>query len=96
MFALAELAVVESAGTGGAVRSQGRTVLTLEELANGLTSNVFPVIYRGGGQQRIEAPRDPGEARDALRSLAFEEALRYAAYDLREAWKARRPASAVR
>ncbi|GKS59272.1 hypothetical protein YTPLAS18_27990 [Nitrospira sp.] len=87
VYALAEMALVDGRSGRSPWRSEGRSVVTLEQLANGLESNAFPSIYRQGGQQRIAAPRNPVEAQDAVRSLAYEEALYQAAHALQQSWK---------
>lgn len=86
VYALAELALVDVASGQRVAQSQGRASASLEQLARGMASNAFPAIYRGGGQQRITAPQQDAEAHDLLRSIAFEDALRGAVYDL-ERWR---------
>lgn len=86
IYALAEVAVVDAASGVRLAQSEGRTSVQLEQLARHMDSNAFPAIYRAGSQQRIAAPEDPGEARDATRSLAFHDALEQAAYDLPRQW----------
>ena len=65
---------------------EGRTLSTLEQLAGRLTSNAYPVIRRSGRMQRIAAPRDDAEAHDVLRSLAADEAIELAAYNMKGRW----------
>lgn len=89
--ALAELALVDAQNGTILARAEGRTMSTLEQLTGGLTSNAYPVIRRSGRMQRIAAPRDDGEAHDFLRSLAADEAIELAAYNLKGRWKRERP-----
>ena len=87
VYALAEMALVDGRSGRSSWRSEGRSVATLEQLVSDLESNTFPAIYRQGGQQRIAAPRNPVQAQDAVRSLAYEEALYHAAHALQQTWK---------
>lgn len=86
IYALAEVVVIDAVSGMRVAQSEGRTAVQLEQLARHMDSNAFPAIYRAGSQQRIAAPEDPGEARDATRSLAFHDALEQAAYDLPRQW----------
>lgn len=90
--ALAELALVDARSGIVLARAEGRTLSTLEQLAGRLTSNAYPVIRRSGRMQRIAAPRDDAEAHDLLRSLAADEAIELAAYNLKGRWARTRPA----
>ncbi|HSE58553.1 MAG TPA: hypothetical protein VLA99_07610 [Nitrospiraceae bacterium] len=90
--ALAELALLDAKTGAVLARAEGRTFSTLEQLAGRLTSNAYPVIRRSGRMQRIAAPRDDAEAHDVLRSLAADEAIELAAYNLKGRWDRARPA----
>jgi hypothetical protein len=90
--ALAELALVEAKSGTILAQAEGRTLSTLEQLAGGLTSNAYPVIRRSGRMQRIAAPRDDAEAHDLLRSLAADEAIELAVYNLKGRWDRTRSA----
>ncbi len=89
VFARSDLALVDAASGRRLVQSHGQTSVSLEQLARGMASNAFPAFYREGGSQRIAAPPDSAEAHDALRGLAFDDALEHATYDLSAQWKAR-------
>jgi hypothetical protein len=91
--ALAELALLDAKSGTVLARSEGRTLSTLEQLAGRLTSNAYPVIRRSGRMQRIAAPPDDAEAHDVLRSLAADEAIELAAYNMKGRWERRRSAS---
>lgn len=84
--ALAELALLDAKTGAVLARAEGRTHSTLEQLAGQLTSNAYPVIRRSGRMQRIAAPREDAEAHDMLRSLAADEAIELAVYNLKERW----------
>jgi hypothetical protein len=84
--ALAELALVDAKSGTVLAQAEGRTLSTLEQLAGRLTSNAYPVIRRSGRMQRIAAPRDDAEAHDVLRSLAADEAIELAAYNMKGRW----------
>ena len=84
--ALAEIALLDAKTGAILARAEGRTLATLEQLAGKLTSNAYPVIRRSGRMQRIAAPRNDAEAHDVLRSLAADEAIELAAYNLKERW----------
>jgi hypothetical protein len=91
--ALAELALLDAKSGTVLARSEGRTLSTLEQLAGRLMSNAYPVIRRSGRMQRIAAPPDDAEAHDVLRSLAADEAIELAAYNMKGRWERRRSAS---
>jgi hypothetical protein len=83
-YALAELALVETASGKVVARSEGRAWSRLNRLYVPIQSNAYPVIHRS---QRV-APIFPKEedAKDVLRGVAGEEALEQAVYQLGMAW----------
>ena len=83
-YALVELALLDAGAGRPLATSEGRAWATLDRLAMGGKSNVFPVIRRS---LRME-PIYPSEqsAYDMLRGLTGDEALEQAVMHLREAW----------
>ena len=83
-YALVELALLDAEAGRPLATSEGRAWATLDRLAMGGFSNVFPVIRRS---LRVE-PIFPSEqnAYDMLRGLTGDEALDQAVMHLREAW----------
>ncbi len=87
--ALVELALIQAKTGRSVMRAEGRAYATLDRLASGVTSNVYPVIRRSGRMARIFPPRDKDQAHDVLRSLAGDEALEQAVYHMRMDWDRR-------
>ena len=83
-YALVELALLDAGAGRPLATSEGRAWATLDRLARGGKSNVFPVIRRS---LRME-PIYPTEeiAYDMLRGLTGDEALEQAVMHLQEAW----------
>lgn len=83
-YALAELALVETASGKVVARSEGRAWSRLNRLYAPIQSNAYPVIHRS---QRV-APIFPKEndAKDVLRGVAGDEALEQAVYQWEMAW----------
>ena len=83
-YALAELALLETSSGRVVARSDGRAWSRLNRLYVPVQSNAYPVIHRS---LRV-APIYPREedAKDVLRSIAGDEALEQAVYQLELAW----------
>ncbi len=87
--ALVELALIQAKTGRSVIRAEGRAYATLDRLASGVTSNVYPVIRRSGRMARVFPPRDKDQAHDVLRSLAGDEALEQAVYHMKLDWDRR-------
>ena len=83
-YALAELALIESASGRVVARSDGRAWMRLNRLNVPVLSNAYPVIHRSLRPAPIYPPA--ADAKDVLRSLAGDEALEQAVTRLQEAW----------
>lgn len=83
-YALAELALLDTANGQVIARSDGRAWTRLNRLNVPVKSNGYPVIHRS---LRV-APIYPQEenAKDVMRSVAGDEALEQAIYKLEQAW----------
>jgi len=83
-YALAEMAVIETAGEKVVARSDGRAWTRLHRLNVTMKTNSYPVIHRSLRIAPIYPPE--GEAKDMLRSLAGDEALEQAVARLQAVW----------
>ncbi|MEC4890611.1 MAG: hypothetical protein RI101_11170 [Nitrospira sp.] len=83
-YALAELALLDTASGQVIARSDGRAWARLNRLNVPMASNAYPVIHRSLRPAPIYPPA--ADAKDVLRSLAADEALEQAASKLQEAW----------
>jgi hypothetical protein len=84
-YALAELALLEVQTGRVVAKAEGRAWTQLNHLYAPVESNSYPVIHRS---QRI-APIYPKEAnaKEVLRSVAGDEALEQAIFDLQKQWQ---------
>lgn len=83
-YALAEMALIETASGQVLARSDGRAWTRLHRLNVIMQTNSYPVIHRSLRIAPIYPPE--GEAKDMLRSLAGDEALEQAVARLQAAW----------
>lgn len=83
-YALAELALIDTASGRVVARSDGRAWTRLNRLNVPIKSNAYPVIHRSLRPAPIYPPE--ADAKEILRSLAGDEALEQAVVRLQEAW----------